>query len=58
MNLYGILLPMVFIGASVFFVAVATAKTNRLINIETRQLLMEIAKTMALLAIALAIIMK
>lgn len=58
MNMYSILLPMVFIGASVFFVTVATAKANRLINIETRQLFMEIAKTMALLAIALAVIMK
>lgn len=57
MNLYSVVLPSIFMGASVFFIVTATAQSDRA-TIETRQLIMDVAKTIALLAIAVAIILK
>jgi hypothetical protein len=58
MNIYPILLPGVFMAASVFFLVTGIAQSHRVVNIEVRKIVISVSKVLALLAIAAAIILK
>jgi|WetSurMetagenome_2_1015567.scaffolds.fasta_scaffold00224_4 hypothetical protein len=58
MSLYPILLPGVFMAASVFFLATGMAQPHRAVSIETRRIILDVSKVLALMAIAAAIILK